>query len=74
MPFGGDRASPERACFPIKINALDATCGGGSGPALAQNATVANSIVANAQNVAVIGHACSLEAPAWLPVYESAGS
>ena len=59
--------------FPIQINALDATCGGGSGTALAQNATVANSVVANAQNVAVIGHACSLEAPAWLPVYESAG-
>jgi Tol biopolymer transport system component/ABC-type branched-subunit amino acid transport system substrate-binding protein len=59
--------------FPIQINALDATCGGGSGAALAQNATVANSVVANAQNVAVIGHACSLEAPAWLPVYETAG-
>ena len=59
--------------FPIQINALDATCGGGSAAALAQNATVANSVVANAQNVAVIGHACSLEAPAWLPVYETAG-
>ena len=46
--------------FPIQINAVDATCGGGSAAALAQNATVANSVVANAQNVAVIGHACSL--------------
>ena len=59
--------------FPIQINAADATCGGGSSASLAQNATAANSVVANAQNVAVIGHACSLEAPAWLPVYESAG-
>src|SRR4051812_42321554 len=59
--------------FPIQISGVDATCGGGSASALAQNATVANSVVANAQNVAVIGHACSLEAPAWLPVYETAG-
>ena len=41
---------------------------------LATNTAVANAVVSNPQNVAVIGHACSAEAIAWLPIYQAAGT
>ncbi len=59
--------------FAIRTNAFNAPCGGGTAASLADNAAVADAAVANARNVAVIGHPCSPEAPAWLPVYEAAG-
>jgi ABC-type branched-subunit amino acid transport system substrate-binding protein len=59
--------------FAIQVNAFNAPCGGGSAQSLADNAATAAAVVANTQNVAVIGHPCSPEATAWLPVYETAG-
>jgi ABC-type branched-subunit amino acid transport system substrate-binding protein len=59
--------------FRIQLNAFDAPCGNGSTAALAANAAVASAVVANVQNVAVIGHTCSAEASSWLPPYQTAG-
>ena len=59
--------------FPIQVNAFNAPCDGGSAASLAANVATANAVVDNAQNVAVIGHPCSAEALAWLPIYERAG-
>jgi ABC-type branched-subunit amino acid transport system substrate-binding protein len=64
---------PKIRGFPIQVNAFNAPCDNGSAASLAAGAATANAVVGNAQNVAVLGHACSPEAPAWLPVYESAG-
>jgi len=59
--------------FAIQVNAFSQPCDGGSPASLAANAATANAVVSNGQNVGVIGHFCSPEAPAWLPVYEAAG-
>jgi ABC-type branched-subunit amino acid transport system substrate-binding protein len=59
--------------FAIQVNAFNAPCGDGSAASLADNAATARAVVANAQNVAVLGHFCSPEASAWLPVYQAAG-
>jgi ABC-type branched-subunit amino acid transport system substrate-binding protein len=59
--------------FRIRVNGVDAPCGGGTDASLAQNAAIASAVVANAQNLAVIGGVCSAEASAWLPIYEVAG-
>jgi ABC-type branched-subunit amino acid transport system substrate-binding protein len=59
--------------FPIRLTAFNAPCGGGTPASLAANASVATAVVSNAQNVAVVGHPCSAEAPAWLPIYATAG-
>jgi ABC-type branched-subunit amino acid transport system substrate-binding protein len=59
--------------FPIQLNAFNAPCDNGSTTSLAANAATANAAAGNAQNVAVIGHPCSAEAAAWLPIYEAAG-
>jgi Tol biopolymer transport system component/ABC-type branched-subunit amino acid transport system substrate-binding protein len=59
--------------FPIQLNAFNAPCDNGSPTSLAANAATANAAAGNAQNVAVIGHPCSAEASAWLPIYEAAG-
>lgn len=64
---------PKIRGFAIQINSFSALCGGGSAVSLAQNTATAGAVVGNAQNVAVIGHFCSAEAAAWLPIYESAG-
>jgi ABC-type branched-subunit amino acid transport system substrate-binding protein len=53
--------------FPIRINVVDAPCSETAG------AAAATSIVANTQNVAVLGHVCSAGFDAALPVYEAAG-
>lgn len=58
--------------FSIGVNAFNAPCDNGSPASLAANAATANAVVSNAQSVAVLGHACSQEAPAWLPVYQTA--
>jgi ABC-type branched-subunit amino acid transport system substrate-binding protein len=63
---------PKIRGFRIQVNAFNAPCGGGSPSSLAANAATASAVVANAQNVAVIGHSCSPEASAWLPAYETA--
>jgi ABC-type branched-subunit amino acid transport system substrate-binding protein len=64
---------PELRGFAIQVNSFNAICDNGSAASLAANATIANSVVSNLQNVAVLGHTCSAEAPAWLPVYQGAG-
>jgi ABC-type branched-subunit amino acid transport system substrate-binding protein len=55
--------------FPVRVNVVDAPCGD---PA-SDGATVADRIVANVQNVAVLGHVCSAGFDAALPVYQAAG-
>ena len=62
--------------FKVLLNDFDGPCGGKVGdtrdiPSL--NAAVATAVVENAQNVAVIGHMCSLGDRAALPTYETAG-
>lgn len=52
--------------FPVQLNVVEAPCAGDA-------ASAASAIVANPQNVAVIGHLCSLPSIAALPVYEAAG-
>jgi Tol biopolymer transport system component/ABC-type branched-subunit amino acid transport system substrate-binding protein len=64
---------PAMRGFAIQLNAFNAPCDNGSPTSLAANAATANGVTGNAQNVAVLGHACSPEAAAWLPVYEAAG-
>ena len=59
--------------FAIQVNAFNAPCSGGSAQSLADNAATATAVVSDARNVAVIGHPCSPEAPAWLPTYQTAG-
>jgi ABC-type branched-subunit amino acid transport system substrate-binding protein len=54
--------------FPVKVNTVDTLCGNG-----VDNTGPANAIVANAQNVAVIGHLCSTGMTTALPIYEAAG-
>jgi hypothetical protein len=64
---------PRLRGFVIQVNAFNAPCGGGSAQSLADNAATATAVVSDTRNVAVIGHPCSPEAPAWLPTYETAG-
>lgn len=52
--------------FPVQLNVIGTTCDG-------DNEAAAASIVANAQNTAVIGHLCSAGFTSALPVYEAAG-
>jgi ABC-type branched-subunit amino acid transport system substrate-binding protein len=58
--------------FAIHLNLFPAPCDGGTAASNATNAATANAVVANPQNVAVIGHPCSPEAPAWTTVYQNA--
>lgn len=51
--------------FPVQLNVIETTCFGDNGASAA-------SIVANAQNTAVIGHVCSAGFRTALPVYEAA--
>jgi ABC-type branched-subunit amino acid transport system substrate-binding protein len=52
--------------FPVQLNVIETTCAG-------DNDAAAESIVANTQNTAVIGHLCSAGFESALPVYEAAG-
>lgn len=61
-------AHPAIRGFPIQINLVDAPCGDATA-----NVAAATSIVANTQNVGVLGHLCSTGDDVALPVYESAG-
>jgi ABC-type branched-subunit amino acid transport system substrate-binding protein len=54
--------------FPIQINSFDTLCGDG-----VDNSGAAHAIVANTQNVAVIGHFCSGGEMSALPIYQAAG-
>lgn len=54
--------------FRVQLNDFDGPC---HTPDVA--ATVATQVVANPDNVAVIGHMCSLDEHAALPIYEQAG-
>lgn len=56
--------------FDVKLNDFDGPCGPG---AVAANAAAASAVVANLENVAVIGHFCSPGFAAALQTYESAG-
>jgi ABC-type branched-subunit amino acid transport system substrate-binding protein len=58
--------------FAIHLNVFPAPCDGGTAASNATNAATANAVVGNPQNVAVIGHPCSPEAPAWTTVYQRA--
>jgi ABC-type branched-subunit amino acid transport system substrate-binding protein len=53
--------------FTVQLNPFDGPC---HDPG--QNVIAANQVVANPQNVAVIGHFCSVDFSAALPVYEAA--
>lgn len=64
---------PEIRGFAIQVNSFNAICDNGSAASLAAGAAIANAVVGNTQNVAVLGHPCSAEAASWLPIYESAG-
>ena len=55
--------------FPVQLNRFDGPCGPDGG----LNLLAANQVVANPQNVAVIGHFCSNHFKEALPVYEAAG-
>ena len=61
-------AHPAIRGFPIQVNLVDAPCGD-----IAADLAAATSIVAHAENVAVLGQVCSLGFDATLPVYEAAG-
>jgi ABC-type branched-subunit amino acid transport system substrate-binding protein len=60
-------AHPSVRGFPVRINLVDAPC---ADPAA--DVAAAASIVANAQNVGVLGQLCSIGFEQALPVYESA--
>jgi hypothetical protein len=61
-------AHPTIKGFPIQLNdGFDAPCGE-SADAIAANAAVAAAVVANPQNVAVIGHMCSVAFGASVPL------
>src|SRR6266568_828264 len=60
-------ARPAIRGFPIQINTVDAPCGDSTADLAA-----ATSIVANTQNVAVLGHFCSTGDAVALPVYQTA--
>ena len=55
--------------FPVQLNTFDGPCGPDGG----LNVLAANQVVANPQNVGVIGHFCSNHFIQALPVYEAAG-
>lgn len=55
--------------FAVQLNRFDGPCGSDGG----LNLAAANQVVANPQNVAVIGHFCSNHFMEALPVYEAAG-
>jgi len=57
--------------FAVQLNNFDGPCDPDpSGPA---NVSAANAVIANRQNIAVLGHYCSAGAAAALPIYEDAG-
>ena len=60
-------AHPAIRGFPIQINLVDAPCGDATA-----DLTAATSVVANAQNVAVLGPFCSTADAVALPVFEAA--
>jgi ABC-type branched-subunit amino acid transport system substrate-binding protein len=55
--------------FVVQLNPFNGPCG----PDAGQNVLAASQVVANPQNVAVIGHFCSAGFSAALPVYQAAG-
>jgi ABC-type branched-subunit amino acid transport system substrate-binding protein len=55
--------------FAVRLNRFNGPCGTDDG----LNLTAANQVIANPQNVAVIGHFCSPHFKEALPVYEAAG-
>ena len=59
-------ANPTIAGFPVRIVAIETSCGG-------DNAAAAHGIVAHRQYVGVLGFVCSAGAPSGLSVLESAG-
>ena len=59
--------------FRLQLDPFNAPCGGGTMASNAANAASATAVAGNPQTVAVLGHLCSPEAPARLPIYESAG-
>jgi ABC-type branched-subunit amino acid transport system substrate-binding protein len=61
-------AHPTIRGFPIQINTVNTPCGDSTADAAA-----AASVVANAQNVGVIGPFCSTAAAVQLPIYQAAG-
>src|SRR5262245_47157686 len=61
-------AHPAIRGFPIQINLVDAPCGEPT-----TDVAAATSIVANSQNVGVLGQLCSFGFEQALPIYESAG-
>lgn len=61
-------AHPAIRGFPIQVNLVDAPCGDAVGDVAA-----ASSIVANGQNVGVLGQLCSSGFDQALPVYQGAG-
>ena len=62
-------ARPKVRGFDVQLNVVDAPCGGEP----AADAAAAAAIVANPQNVAVLGQLCSSGFEAALPIYEAAG-
>jgi ABC-type branched-subunit amino acid transport system substrate-binding protein len=62
------QAHPLVRGFPIQVNLVDAPCGDP-----AADVAAAKSIVANRQNIAVLGQVCSTGFDQALPVYEAAG-
>jgi ABC-type branched-subunit amino acid transport system substrate-binding protein len=54
--------------FPVQLNDFDGPCGSPQA-----GAAVAAEVAANSANVAVIGHMCSIDERAALPIYEQAG-
>lgn len=55
--------------FAVQLNQFNGPCGPDDG----QNVLAANQVVANGQNVGVIGHFCSPHFSQALPIYEAAG-
>jgi hypothetical protein len=61
-------AHPDVHGFPIRLNVVDAPCGNPAGDVAA-----ATSVVANTQNVGVLGQFCSGGFDQALPIYQAAG-
>jgi branched-chain amino acid transport system substrate-binding protein len=64
-----DQHGPIRG-FAVRVNDYDAPCGG---DVLQAHIDAANAVVANGQNLGVLGHACSRPFSGALPIYEDAG-
>jgi ABC-type branched-subunit amino acid transport system substrate-binding protein len=61
-------AHPDVHGFPIRLNVVDAPCGDSTA-----DASTASAIVANTQNVGVLGQLCSAGFDQALPIYQQAG-